>query len=115
MRLSAISISAAIGFLLLAAPPDAWAKPKGLGKASCQCTCMSDESDPITHVPKWTSDVSFEPEYGRCDGDLGDCAVKDGGGHSHPGRLHSCTLTVPKTKQVVQPSPPIGPSVKNHP
>jgi hypothetical protein len=100
--------------VLFAASIPADALPKGHGNGICDCICASDATDPVSHLPKYTGDVSFTPNANGCNSVLdnaGDCAVKDSSGHSVPGRLHSCSLRAGSTaiKKV-----PIG-SVKLHP
>jgi hypothetical protein len=99
---------------MLAQTAPADAKPKGQGAGICRCICASDATDPGSHLPKYTGSVSFTPGPNGCNSVLdnaGDCAVKDSGGHSVPGRLHSCDLS-PGSSTIKH--VPIG-SVKIHP
>ncbi|MBN8996921.1 MAG: hypothetical protein J0H94_17005 [Rhizobiales bacterium] len=96
-RLMRAATTAALAILLpaLAIPLPAQALPKGHGGGICDCICASDATDPASHQPLYTGDVSFTPNANGCNSVLdnaGDCAVKDSSGHSVPGRLHSCSL-----------------------
>jgi hypothetical protein len=90
------------------------ALPKKHGGGICDCICASDATDPASHLPLYTGDVSFTPNANGCNSVLdnaGDCAVKDSSGHSVPGRLHSCSLRPGSTAIKL---PPIK-GVKLHP
>lgn len=94
-RAATTAVLALLPALLVQVPP-AHAKPKGQGAGICRCICASDERDPGSHLPKYTGSVSFTPGPNGCNSILdnaGDCAVKDSGGHSVPGTLHSCDLS----------------------
>jgi hypothetical protein len=115
-RLAGTAAAAALSILVLplALSVPVHALPKGHGGGICDCICASDATDPVSHLPKYTGDVSFTPNASGCDSILdnaGDCAVKDSSGHSVPGRLHGCSLR-PGSAAIKH--VPIG-SVKLHP